>query len=109
MIDGDDYRTAWATFRRYAIWNLALMPTMLITTFLAAIFNRELSAVHMLIPAFVCVGALYVGFVVANYKLRQWRCPRCNRLWMTNTGLFAKCRVCGLVRGTSSTGIRSPS
>ena len=103
MTDVDNYREAWATFRRYAIWNLALLPAMLVVPFLALVFNRELSAVHLLIPAFVFVGAIYIGFMVANYKLRQWRCPRCNHLWMVTTGIFAKCRVCGLVRGTPST------
>ncbi|MGH7281028.1 MAG: hypothetical protein ACRELY_05860 [Polyangiaceae bacterium] len=98
----DFYREDWARFRRYAAWSLGLMPAMMLVPFFAAIFNRELAAVHLLVPAFVLTGALFVAFFVANYKLRQFRCPCCNHLWMVNTGLFAKCRVCGIVRGAPS-------
>lgn len=102
MTDVDPYRAQWAEFRRYAVWSLGLMPVMVIAGLLVAIFNRELSAMHLLIPGFVLVGALFVGFFVANYKLRGFRCPRCNHLWMARTGLFSKCGVCGIVRGAPS-------
>lgn len=98
----DFYREDWAAFRRYAAWSLGLLPAMAVFTFLVAVFNRELSRVHMLVPAGVGVVALFLGFMVANYKLRSFRCPKCNHLWMARTGLFKKCGVCGIVRGTPS-------
>jgi membrane protein YdbS with pleckstrin-like domain len=98
--DPEPYAAAWSRMYRLIVANVVL--------FLAWAAAGVALVVCPHVPRFyVPLGALgvagLVAALVANYRLRGWRCPRCNELWLASaSGIGGRCQQCKLPWGARS-------